>query len=189
MVDKVDFKFISQLEGGRATTGYVPAAGVSSSGVTIATGFDLGQRNIVDIKALGLSAALVEKLKPYLDKKRLEAVTFLKQKALVITSAEAEQIDKAVKKSLLSKAKLKYFSSAHNSRKLHFDSLPAEAQTVIASVAFQCGASLDVRVPKFWQAVSSQNWGETIKILNSFGDAYPSRRRKEADLLKKLISK
>ena len=43
MVDKVDFKFISQLEGGRATTGHVPAAGVSSSGVTIATGFDLGQ--------------------------------------------------------------------------------------------------------------------------------------------------
>ena len=100
--------------------------------------------------------ALVEKLRPYLGKKRLEAVTFLKQKALVITSAEAEQIDKAVKKSLLSKAKLKYVSSAHNSRKLHFDSLPVEAQTVIASVAFQYGASLDVRVPKFWQAVSSQ---------------------------------
>ena len=54
MSDSIDYSFLSELEGGSQTTGYVPAAGVSKSGVTIATGFDLGQRSEGDLKALGI---------------------------------------------------------------------------------------------------------------------------------------
>ena len=65
MPDKIDYKFIGELEGGRLTKGYVPAPTVSRSGVTIATGFDLGQRNENDLKSLNLSVGLIDKLKPY----------------------------------------------------------------------------------------------------------------------------
>ena len=54
------------LEGGCKTTGYVPASSVSKSGVTIATGFDLGQRNENDLRSLKLNSIIVTKLKPYL---------------------------------------------------------------------------------------------------------------------------
>ena len=66
MPENIDYKFLSDLEGGSKTMGYVPAASVSKSGVTIATGFDLGQRNENDLKSLKLSVALTNKLKPYL---------------------------------------------------------------------------------------------------------------------------
>ncbi len=42
MADKIDYKFLSDREGGRKLLGYVPHGGGSKSGVTIATGFDLG---------------------------------------------------------------------------------------------------------------------------------------------------
>jgi Bacterial toxin homologue of phage lysozyme, C-term len=76
---KIDYKFIAEREGGRKTKGYVPAAVVSSSGVTVATGFDLGQRNESDLTRLKLSTFLVAKLKPYLGKKKKEAQEYLKK--------------------------------------------------------------------------------------------------------------
>ena len=61
MPDKIDYKFISDLEGGSKTTGYVPAASVSKSGITIATGFDLGQRNESDLKSLKIDPPAYKK--------------------------------------------------------------------------------------------------------------------------------
>jgi len=70
MSDKIDYDFISQLEGGRQTIGYVPDANTSQSGVTIATGFDLGQRNENDLIVLNLPQNLIDKFKPYLGKRQ-----------------------------------------------------------------------------------------------------------------------
>ena len=93
MPDLIDYSFLSDLEGGRTTIGYVPAAAVSKSGVTIATGFDLGQRSQMDLKRLGLPANLIEKLKPYLGAKKEDAKKLLDATPLTITSTEAESID------------------------------------------------------------------------------------------------
>lgn len=183
MPENIDYKFISDLEGGSRTMGYVPAAGVSKSGVTIGTGFDLGQRGEADLKALNLSAALITKLKPYLGKKGSDAQNALKAKPLMITNQEALDIDKAVKKDHIEKIKLKYNLA---SMKVKFIDLPSEAQTVIASVSFQYGVGLDIRAPKFWKEVIVQNWPGAIKVLKSFGDAYPTRRNKEAALMEKI---
>ena len=79
---------------------------------------------------------------------------------------------------------MKYNSAAGNKKK--FIDIPPEAQTVITSVSFQYGVGLNIRAPKFWKAVTAQNWKEAIKILKSFGDAYPTRRKKEASLLEKI---
>lgn len=172
------------MEGGSKTTGYVPAAGVSQSGVTIGTGFDLGQRNESDLKALGLSIGLIATLKPYLGKKAKDAQDALGKTPLTVTAAQAADMDKAVKKSHVDLIKHKYNAAAQNKKK--FTDLPVEAQTVIAAVSFQYGTNLDVRAPKLWKAATAQNWKECIQVLNNYGDAYPTRRKKEAALLGKI---
>lgn len=184
MPENIDYKFLSDLEGGSKTTGYVPAAGVSKSGVTIATGFDLGQRDEKDLRALKLNSILVNKLKPYLGVKGTNAQAILKKSPLMISLIQAKEIDKAVKSSHVNQLKLKYNSVPGNNKK--FIDIPHQAQTVITSVSFQYGVGLSSRAPKFWKAVTSQDWKEAIKILKSFGDAYPTRRRKEATLLEKI---
>ena len=60
---------------------------------------------------------------------------------------------------------------------------------MIASVSFQYGVNLNTRTPNFWKAVSSQNWMLAIHELRNFGDAYSTRRKKEAKLLEKIIKK
>lgn len=184
MPEKIDYKFLSDLEGGSKTIGYVPAAAVSKSGVTIATGFDLGQRNVSDLKKLKLDSVLINKLKSYLGAKSTSAQALIKKKPLSISLTEAQAIDKAVKSAHLTQLKLKYNVVAENKKK--FIDLPPEAQTVIMSVSFQYGVGLNVRTPKFWKAVTSQDWPSAIKLLKSFGDVYPTRRKKEAALLEKI---
>ena len=65
---------------------------------------------------------------------------------LTITAMQAEIIDKAVKKAHMDSIKLKYDLVAENKKK--FTDLPAEAQTVIASVSFQYGSLLEARAPE-----------------------------------------
>lgn len=69
---------------------------------------------------------------------------------------------------------------------MKFKDLPAQAQTVIASVSYQYG-TLSTKAPKFWAEVIVQDWEAAIKILNKFGDKYPTRRKKEAALLKGAV--
>lgn len=197
MSSQIDFTFISKLEGGQILKGYVPNPKFSKSGVTIATGFDLGQRSSSDLTKLGLSQSLITKLQPYLGLKQKDAELALKKSSLTISSVEASAIDKAVKKEHISKLILKYNSAksrflqsinsgANLSSKGIFSHLPLQAQTVIASVSFQYGVNLDVRTPKFWDAVVKEDWALAIKILKNFGDMYPTRRKKEAKLLESI---
>ncbi len=186
MAESIDWDFIASLEGKGVTTGYVPDAAGSNSGVTIATGFDLGQRNETDLTNLGLSSALVTKFKPYLGKKGKDAADFLKTNPLTVTDAEATEIDNAVRAQKVPALKQKYLNSPDNTANVIFDDLPSQAQTVIASVSFQYG-DLSSKAPKFWTAVSAQNWEESVKILRNFQDKYPTRRNKEADLLDQII--
>lgn len=67
-----------------------------------------------------------------------------------------------------------------------FADLPPQAQTVIASGAFQYGFGLDLRTPRFSKAATNRDWPEAIRVLKSFGDAYPTRRMKEAALLEQI---
>ena len=192
---QIDYKFISQLEGGQILKGYVPLPQRSKSGVTIATGFDLGQRNQADLKKLNLPASLITKLTPYLGLKQQQAQKALNTSPLTISILEASLIDKAVKAEHVGTLTLKYNAatplktkkSASSNKpiqtKATFRSLPKQAQTVIASVSFQYGVNLQSRTPKFWKAVTNENWKAAIKILKNFGDIYSTRRNKEAALL------
>lgn len=178
---EIDFTFISQLEGGQKLVGYVPAASVSKSGVTVATGFDLGARNESDLKSLGITDPLLSKLKPYLGKQGKDAKDFLRTSALRITKLEADKIDKAAKSKIVDSLKSKWNAAS----KTKFNSLFAEAQTVVASVAFQYGTNLKTKTPNFWKQITACDWEKAIANLENFGDSYTTRRKKEAKLLKR----
>ncbi len=187
MPDKIDYKFLSDLEGGCKTVGYVPAAAISKSGVTIATGFDLGQRSMADLNNLKLPASLVSKLKPYLGKKGKTAAEYLRKNPLLITAEQGKKLDRSVKITHIKNLQTRYLASAHNESKIQLFDTPAEAQTVIASVSFQYGVNLASVTPKFWKAISSQDWKNGVEILKKFGDVYPTRRNKEATLLSRIV--
>lgn len=184
MPDRIDYKFLSELEGGCRTVGYVPAPSDSKSGVTIATGFDLGQRNESDLRSLGLDARVITAFKPYLGIKGAEAAALLKKIPLSISTIYARDIDLKVKAEHIRRVRYNYDSASGST--VRFNDLPSPAQTVIISVSFQYGPELMVRTPRFWKAVTTQNWKEATETLRSFNDKYSTRRRREAALLESI---
>lgn len=181
---KVNFDFIAELEGKAVLTGYVPDPDKSNSGVTIATGFDLGQRSDSDLAAmLPEHNALVDKLAPYCLLKRQQAVAALARMPLYITQEEAKAIDSAVKQQLIGMLQQRYNLAAPRL----FTELVEAMQTVIASVAFQYG-DLARRCPKFWRtAVNADSLG-MVNELRNFGDRYQTRRNREANYLNKFYT-
>lgn len=179
---KIDYDFIHTLEGGMILNGYVPEPERSQSGVTVSVGFDLGARDLSDLNRLNLKPSLISKLTPYLTKKKLEADRFVKANPLVITPDEANEIYLAVKKQSTEDLIRKYNSESA----VKFESLPKEAQTVIASVEYQYG-SLKIKTPALWEQVVNQEWQDAYDNLLDFGDAYISRRRKEAKYLEAIL--
>ncbi len=183
----IDWAFISDQEGGQQLKGYVPNAEGSKSGVTIATGFDLGQRTENDLVGLGLDPKLIDRFKPYLGLKQQAARDYLAKHPLSISKAEADSIDTASKDAAV-KALVKAYDAAVAAQAglKPFAQLPGEAQTVIASVAFQYG-DLKTRTPSFWKYVTQQDWKSAVRELYNFKDAYESRRFQEGDLLARQV--
>ena len=171
-MSNIDWNFISEREGSRILSGYVPDAKGSKSGVTIATGFDLGARNLADLK--GLPKAIIDKLKPYLGIKGAQAQEVAKD--LSITDAEAQTIDEFSKTEAVDKLKAKWQAATGES----FDDLPKHKATVVASVAFQYG-DLESQTPNFWRQITKDDWNAAEKNLRNFGDNYSTRRNLEAD--------
>ncbi|MEO7327835.1 MAG: pesticin C-terminus-like muramidase [Minicystis sp.] len=177
----IDWAFIATLEGMRLD-GYVPAAKTTKSGVTIAAGFDMGGRNRSSLENLGLAPSLVTKLVPYCGMTGTSAEAYVKRHPLWITQAEAESIDRAIHAAVIDQLVERYDKDSQ----VPFTDLPGEAQTVIASVEFQYG-SAKTGTPNFWRLVTAQRWEETVHALRHFNDSYPTRRRKEAAYLEKIV--
>lgn len=177
MAHNVDLGFLKKVEGFE-TEGYVPDVG--KSGVTIASGFDLGQHSVREIKEL--VPALADRLTPYAGLTRKEAEEKLKQQPLKLTDDEAEIVNRSVKARKVDDVRKSFDASSETP----FDSLPPEWQTVIASVAFQYG-KLDKQTPNFWRQITSGDWKGAYDNLRNFGDDFQSRRNQEAELVKGLI--
>lgn len=172
----INFDFIHELEGELVLSAYVPDPENSKSGVTIAAGFDLGARNVKDLRKLALNATFIGKLYPYLGLKGKGACDYLDEFPLTISVHEAAAIDSGVKRKQLDTL-IKRFDK---DSELPFNSIPPCWQTVIASVEFQYG-NLSKRCPTFWRWVIYQKWAKAEQELRDFGDKYNSRRNKEAD--------
>ncbi|ENI4129037.1 peptidoglycan-binding protein, partial [Vibrio fluvialis] len=177
----INFEFIKELEGVKKD-GYVPDVKNSSSGVTIASGFDLGARSKSDLLALGLPQKLVDKLTPYLGYKKDEAVEFLAKNPLSVNEQELELLISKVKESETRRIVDLYNRTSKTTK---FECLPWQAQTVIASVSYQYGY-LPSETENFWKQAIEQDWSAMFNNLMKFGDKYPTRREKEAGLIKEI---
>lgn len=192
----IDWGFVTNNEGMKLA-GYVPVGEdkktpLDQSGVTIAAGFDLGQRNAADLRALNLSPELVQMFTPYLGLKREKAQAALaaRKTPLTITRDDALAINKAVKTYILNKTIKSY--NAATARNYGADTaprlqdLPREAQTAILSTAYQYG-DLASRTPNYWEQITNGDWQGAHGNLLAFGDKYHSRREREAIKLREAI--
>lgn len=177
MRTKIDFAFIAELEGSR-NKGYVPDPDQSRSGVSIAAGFDIGQRTEQELKQ-AFPANLCDKLLPYAGKIKQEAVKVLAEIPLELTDEELVIINRYSHAQAEDRLVKSWNTADHYET---FQLLSPECQTVVASVAFQYG-SLESRTPNFWRQITQGDWPSALTNLRNFGDKYPTRRNKEADLL------
>jgi len=171
-MSNIDWDFIAKQEGKRILSGYVPKTKNMKSGVTIATGFDLGQRILSDLA--GLPDDIIETLKPFLGLKGAEAEEVAAN--LNISDSQAKIIDEFSHKEVVDDLRNKWQAKTGES----FDNLPMNKATVIASVRFQHG-DLATATPNFWRQVTSDDWVGAEKNLRNFQDEFPSRRNREAD--------
>ena len=170
----VDWNFITGLEATKLE-GYVPDAG--DSGVTIGTGVDLGCWALSD-----LPEDLVGQLEPYLGLRGDAARQALQAAPLTLSEPEVEELDAAIREKVVAPLATRYEAGA----RVPFASIPAAAQTVIASVAYQYGAVWH-RCPRFWGRAVARDWSGVIAELRAFGDGYPTRRRREAAYLEAAL--
>jgi hypothetical protein len=178
----IDWDFIGTLEGQSVLDAYVPDPETSQSGVTIATGVDLGQLSVAELAGFGLSAELTAKLQPYVGLRQQAAAAYLAANPLHITKEESDALDQADRRPDINGLTANY-AAAIAPGAPGFDGLPDPAQTVLASVSFQYGPNLAVRAPRFWRTAVNQDWQGMIAELRNFGDKYPTRRNKEANYL------
>jgi len=171
---KIDWSQLSSWEGHQQLAANVPwrpdgrvfssgpevgrVIGNSRSGVTIATGVDIGQMDERGLRQFlagnpppqgAASQDLVNKLVPYTNKRRQEAKDFLRANPLSISKEEADTLDNLAQRRALDQA-LKDFGNATaeaqrarqgESRSLpSFTELTPAQQTVLLSRAYQQGS-------------------------------------------------
>lgn len=193
----IDWKFIEELEGSGILNGYVPldkdGLPIGKSGVTVATGVDLGQLDRTNLVRLlkDKSFNLIQKLLPYVGVTGESAVHALIRKPLTLTQDEAETLAEIVRERI-KKDLVFYWEIYEGVGK--FEALPAQAQTVLYSLAYNFGPNLPERLPNTWAAfiesAETGNWSYAVTCMLQFPSKNKElvpRRKKEALLLGELL--
>jgi len=176
----IDVDFLKQVEGYHAEAYCLDPVKYPKSGVTIGVGVDFGSKDATMLRNAGVSEAIIKKVEPYFGLKAADACAIVNVYKVVLSEAEALQLSDASIKIELDLVRSRY-NSAKASTSLNFDDLTCAQRTIIASVLYQYGSP--TRVPKFWNAVLANDWATVVSELRNFGDAYATRRTKEADLI------
>ena len=158
---------------------------MGASGVTIATGVDLGQTDLESLRRYGVQdKALLEKLSPCIGKKRGYALTQLFNAPLLILEEQAKALDAAVHGGYLKR----YVEPTYNkASKIPFAELPPQAQAVVFSVIYQKGAfGVPRDWPKTWKYLTTQDWQAAAHELRHGFKQYAGRRKIEGDLIAEL---
>ncbi|WP_306553903.1 pesticin C-terminus-like muramidase [Acidovorax sp.] len=190
----IDFSAVAQFEGGQMLKGYVPMSDgrvLGRSGVTIATGYDIGQMNKMQLKELGFAKDLEDRLRPYTSLTKTDAVDFLNNNPLSVTRAEAMQIDFAVKAMHLGAAIQAWNDSDPTE---NFADLTRAQQTVLFSRTFHQGVGMPATsvAQGFYSAALQGRWVQAETALRAYDVTakwYKSRVGAEANLLLKERSK
>ena len=171
---------VSLWEGGGkpfANVPYKEGQTNNKSGVTVASGLDLGQRETPDeLRNLGLPEKLVRKLAPYLGKKRGEAVDFLAEHPLFLTNEEIDLISRATMQNMSQNAQRQWDAKVKRERHRHpdapcFHELTSDQQTLLFSRFYQNG-SFERRHKAFFEAVMDNDWDRAIGALQREAENY-----------------
>ncbi|MCB2081932.1 MAG: peptidase [Hyphomicrobiales bacterium] len=183
---QIDWAFIRQEEGGQQLQGYVPSA---QSGVTIASGVDLGQMHTNDLRQLPLPEPLLTRLLPYAGLEGDAAKTAIYTMPLTLTQQEATVLDEAMQTRETERVVTRY-QVLKSADMPDFSALPASVQTVVMSLAWHLGVNIAYHSPRFWRTLLRQDWQAMYHELRHFGTQhrYPARRRREARLLEPLLT-
>lgn len=194
---RVDFHRLSRWEGGQYLRGYVPfykGVTAGASGMTIATAFDLGQKDAGEMSALGLPDTVTAKIAPFVDVKfkgmtRSEVAARVSKLGPVptLTQEEADAVDAAVFGQHL-RAAIASWNTRRKPGAPEFKALPGAWQTVLFSRTFHQGVGMpNAAVAKpFYGAATEGRWADAIKLLRDYsvGAAwYKQRVGEEAALL------
>jgi|GEM_PF-5348012 len=197
----INWDAIASIENGGDSkpklNGYIPDDKNGHSGVTVATGFDIGQHSEQDLRNMGLPEPLITKLKPYCAPGPGQflygdaAKSALDKKALTINETEARLIDIGAKKETYENLVNAYNDSATESGGVKFNDLPPRAQTAIASLYFQYRdkVTTNKNIKPIWQAYLNQDWSAAYSALKNAKDGFTTRRGKEANILFGLTGK
>ncbi|CEG56033.1 conserved protein of unknown function [RHS_repeat] [Legionella fallonii LLAP-10] len=190
---KINFLAINNAEGGQAKRGYLPMEDgkvLGKSGITIATGFDIGQYSKRQIKDLKFPKALEKKLLPFAELIKDDAKKLLPlANQTIISTEEANLIDFKIKRIHLNSA-IKDWNANKFENTPAFQDLTSGQQTVLFSRTFHQGPSMP-RLPvsqKFYRAALENNWVEAEKHLRNYNVKakwYVNRVNNEADILKR----
>ena len=194
----VDFSYLSRWEGDQYLRGYVPfIKGVTAgaSGLTVATGFDVGQISEMELSRLALRPETGPKLAPFAGirftgKTRAQvAATVVKRGPVpVLTKPEADTADLVIHGKHLSAA-----VTSWNARRKpgvpEFKALPVPWQTVLFSRTFHQGTGMpDTAVAQpFYTAATAGRWAVAVTALQNYGVTapwYKSRVSQEAAFLR-----
>jgi hypothetical protein len=201
----IDYTYIEMVlgrfEGKAISRGYIPCekgtwypggadkgAALGQSGVTIATGVDLGQQT--ERGFVGLPAELCGKLRPYFGLKREAAQEALIKCPLVLSTCEVEQIDLLIHKRYINETAVMFGKSV-------FETSPKQVQAVAVSLHYQFGLPKRKESPaleKAWEGMRSGAYQEAAQYLcdtqlwSKSHQAYLARRRIEAAILREAVT-
>lgn len=153
------------------------------SGVTVATGLDIGQWTEKGLKTLGMPEPLLERMRPYIGKKGKAAEELHGQQGgFELTDQEVRLVDTLLKADALRAINTDLLEKTG---KL-MDDFPLEAQQVMVSMYHNFGA----KVFKYgtWKELVDGNYGEAARRLRNTAEwkSLHERRAREADVLSVL---
>lgn len=184
---RVNFGALARFEGGQWTRGYVPPAG--KSGVTIGTGFDVGQWQKRALRAqLGLPESVAERLDPYTGLIRGDAAAKLRRMPLEVTRDEANLIDQGVHRYFVRQT-MDAWDSHRPAGTPAYRELSSAQQTVLFSRTFHQGPGMPRTgvARDFYQAAQRNDWAAAESHLRHYRVPqrwYVERVTSEADLLR-----
>lgn len=183
---------LERFEGKGVAKGYVPAdksgKPLGVSGVTVASGLDLGQQTSAGLRAMGISDKIISRLAPYIGIKGTAAQALLARNPLRLTADEVTAIDTAVHAAYINTA-------AGLFGRVSFAAAPKEAQAVAVSLHYQFGKPERAASPALANAWNAMRLGEYAKAAKILSDPlgwsqshqqYMKRRLAEAALLEAI---
>jgi hypothetical protein len=160
------------------------------SGVTVATGVDLGQTDAETLTRGGLSGAIAASLRPYLGLRKEGAIKKLYDLPLSISRETADELDNAVLSIHARNIPARY---NRDKPAAPFEDLPWQAQAAIFSLLFQRGTGVAGREPDIWEAFLLGEWAAASRMLcnasrwSGAQEQYRHRRKLEGELLREIV--